>query len=551
MASSPDASPEDTGLPVDDLAALRETVASLTPGEDAVIVECTARRTLPLAVDAEPDRHGWDCVFGDDCDWPACVTVQLAGEHAGDHVLVVDDLSTPPRLTFADVAPDGRDSTYDVHDVTAVPDVDEWWCGKCGHGPTTARGIRVHDSRNDDHDGDPVVCHREPDDVLDEDATEIETGDDIPPAQQAWILEWGRNGPPLGGTYHVDADCWTLDRSDSDRDAVPLPRPLDDLEADEDWTACGHCSDDTADDDEVDPDAEDLVGDDDAELECESEPVQDDGDELVDPEGAGDDDMDDGPREDSQEHNDAHEESDSADEESNYDETGTGRYPCECRCGVVCEDSLDWAIHRLEVHGVSQSRLDYLDPGEFESLVEAADTVRDLADDLDWSLRRTLRVLSAYGLGDVVGPSDVELSAVTDVDLPPVATDNQSTTEDEPATQDAGGDAQPADYSGGDRTPHVEFVDASNLDDRPTEGDRERLAALEFDVPVEAEAIFEAVNHSETRSIHDVARRLDWGSKPRQIGGRVRKILFQLDLYDELPEPEGHRSPEANGGRPA
>lgn len=77
---------------------------------------------------------------------------------------------------------------------------------------------------------------------------DIDTGDGIPADQQAFVLEWGRWGPPLGGTYHVDEDCFALDRSDSDREVVPLPASRDELREDEDWEACGHCSDTTTDD---------------------------------------------------------------------------------------------------------------------------------------------------------------------------------------------------------------------------------------------------------------------------------------------------------------
>lgn len=65
-----------------------------------------------------------------------------------------------------------------------------------------------------------------------------------PPEQQVFVLEWGRRGPPVSGTYHPDPDCWTLHRSDSDRDVVLLPWPRSAVEADAAWDECGVCGDD-------------------------------------------------------------------------------------------------------------------------------------------------------------------------------------------------------------------------------------------------------------------------------------------------------------------
>lgn len=91
-----------------------------------------------------------------------------------------------------------------------------------------------------------------PDPAADEEADDMDDDPDPPdrpepefsPDQQAWVLNWGRWGPPGSGTYHVDEDCWMLHRSDSDREPWPLPTPIDELEADEDWSACGHCEPD-------------------------------------------------------------------------------------------------------------------------------------------------------------------------------------------------------------------------------------------------------------------------------------------------------------------
>lgn len=87
--------------------------------------------------------------------------------------------------------------------------------------------------------GEPQADDEPPDD---ESIPDDQGVDDIPDPQRAYVLNWGRFGPPQGGTYHENPECWTLRRSDSTRRVVSLPRPLEELEADEDWSACGHCA---------------------------------------------------------------------------------------------------------------------------------------------------------------------------------------------------------------------------------------------------------------------------------------------------------------------
>ena len=100
--------------------------------------------------------------------------------------------------------------------------------------------------------------------------------------------------------------------------------------------------------------------------------------------------------------------SDGADEPEPDEET----FPRECHCGATLEDS-----HRTEEHEVPQSTLDHLGPGEFEEIVEDADGIQDVLAEVSWSTERTLRMLGIYGLEEVVGTGDRELSDVTDVEF--------------------------------------------------------------------------------------------------------------------------------------
>ena len=63
--------------------------------------------------------------------------------------------------------------------------------------------------------------------------------------------------------------------------------------------------------------------------------------------------------------------------------------------------SLEYAIHRTEEHGAKRKELDNLEPGEFEEIVEDADSIPEIADELDWIKGRVIRTLGIYGRDDV------------------------------------------------------------------------------------------------------------------------------------------------------
>lgn len=97
--------------------------------------------------------------------------------------------------------------------------------------------------------------------------------------------------------------------------------------------------------------------------------------------------------------------------------TAQGDFYRRCpKCDIVCEHSLEWFVHRTEAHDAPQSELDNLEPGEFESIVQDADTVADIFEAVPFSSGRTLRLLGVYGLDDVVG-GNVELSDLTDFEF--------------------------------------------------------------------------------------------------------------------------------------
>jgi hypothetical protein len=254
-----------------------------------------------------------------------------------------------------------------------------------------------------------------------EEAEDLNTGDDLSDDQQAFTLEWGHWGPPHSGTYHVDEDCFALGRSDSDREPVPLPQRRDELADDGDWSACGHCS-----------------GADDGE---ESEP--DVVDEQSDVESEGDVDVD---------------EPDQKDGAQLTDDT----YPRDCHCGATLQNSLELAVHRTEEHGVPQERIGHLEQGEFEAIVQDADDIAEIAEAVSFGIEKTMRMLGVYGLADVVGATDLELSDITDFEFEGVGVDGGS-----------------SDDSGGERdertSPTIDVADLNDplADDANVDGEGE------------------------------------------------------------------------------
>ena len=279
-------------------------------------------------------------------------------------------------------------------------------CPGCDREFPTSRGREKHVSAT--HGESPQNDGAADDEQVESDASDgeaepaesedLDTGDDIPADQQAFVLEWGRWGPPHGGTYHVDENCFALDRSDSDREAVPLPKSRDELEDDEDWEVCGHCSDMTSDDIDEGHDSS----------------PDDDVDEVEDDVSGG------------------------ADEPEPDEET----VPRDCHCGATLEDSLELAIHQTEEHEVPQSTLDHLEPGKFKEIVKDADSVQDVVAEVSWSTERTLRMLGIYGLERVVGAGDHEISDVTDIEFEGVDADAGAGNESE---GEADGQSQAAD----------------------------------------------------------------------------------------------------------
>jgi hypothetical protein len=174
----------------------------------------------------------------------------------------------------------------------------------------------------------------------------------------------------------------------------------------------------------------------------------------------------------------------------------------ECECGQTFDGRLEYTIHRTEAHESPQRRLDYLEPGEFEEAVEAADSVQDVADAVGWSTARVLRVLGIYGI-DIVD-EDVELSDINDVDFDGVG----DVAGDPDLDIDDGGADQAADGGRNGRT-------------GPTVIDLEAIP-YDHDEIVDAVANAQSVHHV-TREFHPALDRND-----------VEALLEALGFLEDL-----------------
>lgn len=98
-------------------------------------------------------------------------------------------------------------------------------------------------------------------------------------------------------------------------------------------------------------------------------------------------------------------------DEGDEDEEPEREWSRCARCDTSFDDTLEYAIHRTEQHDAPQSELGNLEPGEFESIVEDADSFPEVVDAVGFSSERVLRMLGIYGFEDFVADIDGMTSA--------------------------------------------------------------------------------------------------------------------------------------------
>lgn len=128
-----------------------------------------------------------------------------------------------PADENADDSDDSRDSQESEESDESA---DEFWCGRCGHGPLTENGVKIHNGHQ--HDGRPVVLDHEPDedelestdDSDEEDESEDEGGDEETESDEN--SDDDRYVCESCGTSHVSKDavegCCASDEPDRDED---------------------------------------------------------------------------------------------------------------------------------------------------------------------------------------------------------------------------------------------------------------------------------------------------------------------------------------------
>lgn len=362
----------------------------------------------------------------------------------------------------------------------------EFWCGICQKGPLTDHGLKSHHGHmHEDQELDRVTDP--PEDWLD-DGT-----DDVPPHQDPERLREAyeaADGVIADAAEDLDVDVTTgAVRYQLVQHGIHDPEGNSNADGDE-----------TEDVDEPEPSEESTEDDSTTEADDADDAAPDDGGERDE-----EDDVDEA-------------EDDSPDESETEEPEET--FPRECHCGATLEDSLELAIHRTEEHEVPQSTLDHLEPGEFESIVEEADGLQDVVAEVSWSTERTLRMLGIYGLEEVVGAGDRELSDVTDVEF-------------EGVDAGAGADGE----SEGEADAQRQAADGGQ--DVATSGESSESATIDLDaLGVSRDELVDAVANAQT--IHQVRREMHHLSRDE-----VTDVLEALGFLDELKKGGSKRNHDA------
>lgn len=155
----------------------------------------------------------------------------------------------------------------------------------------------------------------------------------------------------------------------------------------------------------------------------------------------------------------------------------------------------------------------------------------------------------AGGESESESESDPESEPEADPDTDPEAKDNSNATPDGGAVK-AAAETQPSvvceecgsvhknehGLSVHQATVHGEG-DGSEAEEEEEEETLPEFHTIEIPDHITADAVHEAV--SESRTLLDVADRLDWGESPLDARNKARTLLLRMNLYQELSKPEG------------
>lgn len=256
----------------------------------------------------------------------------------------------------------------------------------CDYSTDTERGLAIHRGRV--HGGDDAPTTEE--EEVEDDASSTQDEEDDTPSVEGQVVDVLEEHGELSS---ADIEFYLETKSSQYWNAIASMKRAGRIEARQDPEDRRRNLYRLVDEDEEDVDAEESTEDEDREVV-----------DVVD-------------EDDSEDEEDVAEEADVDDVEEPED-----TFPRECHCGATLNDTFELAIHRTEEHGVPQSTLGHLEPGEFETIVREADGIQDVVDDVGWSRGRTLRALGIYELTDVVGEHEdieeqsepAEVATVTD-----------------------------------------------------------------------------------------------------------------------------------------
>lgn len=233
----------------DDLDLLREIVDDLEDRDDVNVVllddlkESGIGRAATARLEVSfggPDR---------DEGSPRARRHQLAGPRSdrevGSSVAPGRELDTSESVAEdvddvleAEPADEDSDDANDSHDSQESDEsADEYWCGRCGDGPHTENGVKIHNGHQ--HGGKPVVLDYGPDEdelefTDDSDPEEDESEDEASDEAESDELEIDDDGYRCEscGTTHVSTDavegCCASDEPGDEDDEYEVGDPVPD-----------------------------------------------------------------------------------------------------------------------------------------------------------------------------------------------------------------------------------------------------------------------------------------------------------------------------------
>lgn len=195
-----------------DLDQLAGIVDALEARDDVADVELTDLDQSSIGQHATADLSiSFTTAPAEAASQPASTPGQLRSDRAA---------ATPESLAEDEDATTARSGDARDSEPTDAADADdEYWCGRCGDGPNTENGVKIHTGHK--HDGEPVVLDHRPD--ADELVADTAAADD-PDAEASTDPTADDTDETTASAHHAEADASEPASADG---GIDLPAGID------------------------------------------------------------------------------------------------------------------------------------------------------------------------------------------------------------------------------------------------------------------------------------------------------------------------------------